>query len=69
MKRGIAYRIIAITLAFLFLGAAILVPLGTNAKDTLPLWIAAGVIGAAYITAIAWSLIDYGKCKESDRTK
>ena len=67
MKHGVAYRIVAISLAFLLLGAAFLVPMGTNAKDQLPLWIAGGILGLLYIGAIVWSLIDYGKRKKEER--
>lgn len=67
MKRGIGYRIVAITMAFLMLGAAILVPMGTNLKEPLPLWIAGGVLGLAYLGALVWSLVDYGKKKSKEK--
>lgn len=66
MKRGVGYRIVAITMAFLMLGAAILVPMGTNLKEPLPLWIAGGVLVLAYIGALVWSLVDYGRKKSKE---
>ena len=69
MKRGVGYRIIAITLAFLMLSAAILVPMGTNLKEPTALWIAGGVLSLAYIGALVWSLVDYGRKKKSEKER
>lgn len=61
MKRGYAYRIIAITLAFMILGVAILLPLGTNLKETWVLWIAGGILLAGYIACLIYSLLGYAR--------
>ena len=61
MKRGYFYRILAISLAFLLLGCAILIPLGKDESTRIGLFIALGVILAAYIGSLVWSLVDYGR--------
>ena len=68
MKRAYLYRIIAITLAFVLLGVAILVPLGQDPSNRTWLYVAGGVFVLAYIGALVWSLVDYGRKhkKESD---
>ena len=61
MKKGYLYRIVAITLAFAMLGVAILVPLGQDGSNRIWLIVVGSIFGVAYIGALVWSLIDYGR--------
>lgn len=61
MKRNNAYRVLVLTIAFLILGIALLLPLATNGVEPWILWIILGAILAAYIGSMVWSLVYYGR--------
>jgi hypothetical protein len=64
VKKGYAFRIIVITIAFVLLGVSILIPLGKAPDSKVWLFVMGGILLAAYIGAIVWSLVYYARHKK-----
>ena len=68
MKRGNLYRVIVITIAFVMLGCAILIPLGSDANNRIWLFIVGGILLLGYIGSMVWSLVYYGRKENRKET-
>lgn len=66
MKKGYAFRIIVITIAFALLATAILLPLGKAPDSRVWLFVMGGILLAAYIGALVWSLVYYARHKKKE---